>query len=291
MADRFKVRPAWHGRRRWLFVGLVVAGLLAAWYLKLGPRAITSGSGSWEIFKRFLMGAFQPALDYERTPPPGTTPFLWRVVEALWATVRYAVTAVSIAVVAGLVFGYAGSTLWLKCGNTENCCLCAFRRVVYVIIRVGLSLVRSVHELIWAVLLLAAVGLSPLAVVLALAIPYAGAFGKIFSELFEEHAEKSAEVLRAMGAGSIQAFLFGILPRAWPDCLSYVFYRLECALRSSAVLGFMGVLTVGYYLRLATEEGHYREVWTYLYALLILIALFDFWSGRIRKRLQVGGMI
>ena len=78
-----------------------------------------------------------------------------------------------------------------------------------------------------------------------------------------------------------------MLPRALPDMGAYAFYRFECALRSSAILGFFGYPTLGYYISLSFENLYYREVWTYLYALVLLVALVDWWSGALRRRLTV----
>jgi phosphonate transport system permease protein len=83
----------------------------------------------------------------------------------------------------------------------------------------------------------------------------------------------------------VQCFVFGILPRALPDMTAYTFYRFECALRSSAVLGFFGFPTLGYYIAASFENLYYGEVWTYLYVLLALILAVDWWSGRLRQEL------
>jgi phosphonate transport system permease protein len=72
--------------------------------------------------------------------------------------------------------------------------------------------------------------------------------------------------------------------RALPDIGAYSFYRFECALRSSAILGFFGPETLGKFIRLAWNENHYGEVWTYLYTLFALILLADWWSGVLRRR-------
>jgi phosphonate transport system permease protein len=68
---------------------------------------------------------------------------------------------------------------------------------------------------------------------------------------------------------------------------AYSFYRFECAVRSSAVLGFFGYPTIGYYLRLSAENLHYREVWTYLYALIALVLIVELWSSRLRERIVI----
>jgi phosphonate transport system permease protein len=146
-----------------------------------------------------------------------------------------------------------------------------------------MALMRSVHELLWALLFLAAMGISPAAAVLAIAIPYGGTLAKIVSEMLDESPPQSADALRALGATRLQVFLFGRLPRALPDILAYAFYRFECAVRSSAVLGFFGYATVGLYLKQAFENLHYREVWTYLLSMLLLVLVLEAWSSRLRR--------
>lgn len=148
--------------------------------------------------------------------------------------------------------------------------------------------VRSVHELMWALLFLSAIGTSPFAAVCAMALPYGGTLAKVFSELLDEGESSAAEVIRAAGGGGFVAFITGVFTRALPDLATYALYRLECAIRSSAVLGFVGIPTLGYEIKTAYEDGHYREIWTYLYALLLLVVFFEWWGARVRSLLTHG---
>ena len=54
-----------------------------------------------------------------------------------------------------------------------------------------------------------------------------------------------------------------------------------------AVLGFFGFPTLGYHIHQAAENLRYAEVWTMLYALILLMGLAEWWSGAIRRRLEV----
>src|SRR6185295_7215235 len=85
---------------------------------------------------------------------------------------------------------------------------------VWLTTRVLIVGMRSVHELLWAVLFLAAFGLNTFGAVIAIAIPYAGTLAKIFSEMLEEAPRDSARALRELGAGPLQVFTFGLVPRA-----------------------------------------------------------------------------
>ena len=116
-------------------------------------------------------------------------------------------------------------------------------------------------------------------------IPFSGTFAKIFSEMIDESPRDAAEALGAAGASPIKVYLFGLVPRALPDILAYILYRFECALRASAVIGFFGIATLGFYIANAFEDLRYSLVWTYLYALIIMVVIFDLWSGSARRRI------
>ena len=73
-------------------------------------------------------------------------------------------------------------------------------------------------------------------------------------------------------SGGLSRFFYGILPVIYADTKHYTGYRFECALRSSAILGFIGLPTLGFHLETAFREGIYSEAWALLYAFYILIA-------------------
>ncbi len=278
------------GLRRLVGGGILGAGLVAALALDLDPRDLVPGKGGLAIAGEFFSRALSPALAYEaETVPAGAPPLLVKVVAALRTTVVFAAAAVSLSIVAGLGLGFLASTAWWA-GDPVGGRTAGSRRLrragsglVYGGTRTVITLMRSVHELLWAVLFLAAFGLSNLAAVIAIAIPFSGTLAKVFSELIDEAPRDAAHALRAAGASPLQVFLFGLLPRALPDMSAYAFYRFECALRSSAVLGFFGFPTLGYYIAASFENLHYGEVWTYLYALFALVILVEWWSGALRR--------
>lgn len=152
------------------------------------------------------------------------------------------------------------------------------------LLRLFIAGMRSVHELLWAVVLLAAFGDHDFLAVLAIAIPFAGTLAKVFSEMLDEAPTDSSEALAEAGLAPALCFALGRLPRALPDMTAYTFYRFECAVRSSAVMGFFGFPTIGYYLKLSYENLHYREVWTWLYALIVLVLVFEAWSAKLRRK-------
>lgn len=275
-----------YGRKRWVAASFILLFFFCAWALGLSPAGlIPPDSSHWDRAGEFFAAALDPAFDYEdENVPDDAEPLVWKACQGLLLTLRFAFGAMSLAVPAALVLGFLGSSAWWPepCGPGLRFVL----RSVCTLARLCMSLVRSIHELIWALLFLSAMGVSPLAGMIALALPFSGTLGKVFSELIDEEARDAAAALKAIGHGPVQTFLVGIFPRALPNLVTYAFYRFECALRSSAVLGFVGIETIGLYIELSHEEFHYREVWTYLYLLIGLLAAVDLWGAAIRRRLH-----
>ncbi len=274
--------------RRFSGRALVVAGIalaaLAAWIALDAPLArLVPQSGGWTIVRGFFGSAFAPALHYQTEVPEGTPPILLVGLAAARRTLVFAVAGMSLALVLGIVLGFFASSGWWA-EERRGGGLSRIAPLVWGGTRALIVGMRSVHELLWAVLFLAAFGLNTFGAVVAIAIPYGGTLAKIFSEMLEEAPRDSARALRELGAGPLQVFLFGRLPRALPDMAAYAFYRFECAVRSSAVLGFFGFPTLGYSIAQAFENLHYAEVWTYLYLLMALVIGIELWSGALRRR-------
>ncbi len=265
--------------------GLVLAGIalatLCAWLTLDAPLSgLVPRPGSWHIVRGFFGSALRPTFTYEGDVPDGAAPLLVSGLAAARRTLVFAVAGMSLALVLGVVLGFLASSSWWaqeRGGRT-------LRALVWSGARVLIVGMRSVHELLWAVLFLAAFGLNTFGAVVAIAIPYGGTLAKIFSEMLEEAPRDSARALRELGGSPLQVFLFGQLPRALPDMAAYAFYRFECAVRSSAVLGFFGFPTLGYSIAQSFENLHYREVWTYLYMLMALVIGIELWSGALRRR-------
>ncbi len=275
--------------RRLVLLMISAAGLWAYLYLGIGPGDLLPGTGQAKALTGFFSRALSPALDYESGfVARDAAPLLLNALDAARRTVVFAAAAMSLALVAGVVLGFAGSKSWRDLQGRMAGGASRHLRIrssgFYVAVRMLITMMRSVHELIWAVLFLAALGLSNLSAVIAIAIPYAGTLAKVFSEMIDETPRDAARALSEAGASGGQVFAFGLLPRAIPDMSAYTLYRFECALRSSAVVGFFGPETLGKFIKLSWNENHYGEVWTYLYALFLLIVVVDWWSGALRKR-------
>ncbi len=279
------------GRRGSIALGLLILAALAWIGLGLQWRELWPSAEGLHLARKFGLSALRPALDHQSEPPVGSTPFATHVGTVWLRTLGYAIASMALALPAGLLLGaLATPGLWpsrslARMASALGPASAGYGAWLALATRGAIALMRSVHELLWAVLFMAAMGISSTAAIVALSIPQVGTLAKVFAEQFEECPPQSASALRGLGAGSLLSFLFGIVPRVAADMTAYSFYRFECALRSSAVLGFFGYATLGHDLKLAFESLRYREVWTYIYVLIATILLLEAWSSSLRKRM------
>ncbi|MBC3364161.1 ABC transporter permease subunit [Pseudomonas sp. SWRI154] len=152
-------------------------------------------------------------------------------------------------------------------------------------IRGLLIFLRSVPEIVWALLFVRAVGLGPTAGVLAIAITYSGMLGKVYAEIYESVDQRPAHALMQAGSGRLAAFCYGILPNVVAELLSYTVYRWECAVRASVVMGFVGAGGLGQQMDLSLRMFAGGEVASLLLMFLALVLLADQLSRLLRWRL------
>ncbi|MDR6235637.1 phosphonate transport system permease protein [Pseudomonas psychrotolerans] len=156
-------------------------------------------------------------------------------------------------------------------------------RLLRGLIRGVLIVLRSVPEIVWALLFVRAVGLGPTAGVLAIAITYGGMLGKVYAEIFESVDPRPARALLLQGAGRLQAFVYGVLPNAASEMISYSVYRWECAIRASVVMGFVGAGGLGQQVDLSLRMFAGGEVASLLLTFLLLVLLADVLSRLLRQ--------
>jgi len=163
--------------------------------------------------------------------------------------------------------------------------LAKVRTAPYFLSRGFLNLLRSIPELVWALIFVRAVGLGPLPGVLALGVAYAGMLGKLYSEILDSVDSKPIDALHSTGASKVRIILYGYLPLAFPDLISYTLYRWECGIRAAVVLGFVGAGGIGQELELSMRMFNYHEVSTLLIILFLLVGMADLISRWIRRKI------
>jgi phosphonate transport system permease protein len=202
-------------------------------------------------------------------------------------TLAFAVIGLFLSVIVGFFGGVVVSETWIKSytiarGDQE---LPILVRGLWLGLRWILVVFRSIHEVIWALVFVAIVGLDPLSAILALAIPFSAIIANVFSEIIDEANHEPLYALLNSGISPSKAFLYGLFPLTFTDMLSYSFYRFECAIRAAAVLGIVGVGGLGYQIFLSLQTLKFPQIWTLLFALFLLNGLADLWSSLLRRRL------
>ena len=264
--------PAWLGRLFWLGAGLVL----------LWPLLVATEFRPWVFLERDnlkvsaqFVGSFFPlALQGE---------FLSMVARETWRTIAMATAGVTLALVVAVPLTLLSTRVLSVSALSGRMALGPFwlRQAV----RWLLIVLRSVPELVWALVFVRVVGLGPTAGVLAIALTYGGMLGKVYGEILESGETHATETLLRNGSGRLQAFGYGLLPTNAADLTSYTVYRWECAIRSSVVLGFVGAGGLGQQLDNSMKMFNGGEVSTMLLVFMALVALADRVSAWLRKAL------
>lgn len=167
-----------------------------------------------------------------------------------------------------------------------------FYPFVYLIGRAIIVLSRSVHELIFALIFVSALGLGPLPGIVALGCRSIGFLAKTTSEAIENVDRKPIEAMEATGANAISVFLFGIVPQIYPIVVGNVIFQLDINLRRAAILGMVGAGGIGYVFAEQMQAYNWNNAGTVVLGIAMMVIVGEFISNRIRTRLigdQAGG--
>ena len=144
---------------------------------------------------------------------------------------------------------------------------------------------RGVDQLIWALIFVRAVGLGPLAGIMAIFISDIGTLAKLFSESIENIDRKQIEGVRAAGAGEVQTMRYAVLPQVLPMFLSSALYMFESNVRSATILGIVGAGGIGFQLSDRIRAHRWEEACFILILILLAVAAIDFVSKHLRQRI------
>src|ERR1700721_2410148 len=148
----------------------------------------------------------------------------------------------------------------------------------------ALAAIRSFPDLTLAILCVVVIGIGPAAGMLAIAVFYAAAIGKIFSDLFRSPHPGAPPALRATGASRLSVALFGLLPLRSKDILSYGTYEFESALRCSVIVGAVGGGGIGTELIGTINALDFRRATPLILLLIALIAVIDTCARQVKKK-------
>jgi phosphonate transport system permease protein len=262
--------PAYQRRLLWSGLALIVLWPLLVlaefkpWVL-LDPANLKP---TWQFLKGFLV----PKIQGE---------FLFMVVKEAWRTIAIATAGMTLAwLIAVPLSLLAVRSLSVSALSGRMDALPSALRLTVRWLMVGL---RSEPELIWALVFVRVVGLGPTAGVIAIALTYGGMLGKVYAEILDSGDAHATQSLLRNGSGRVQAFFYGMLPQNAAELTSYTVYRWECAIRSSAVLGFVGAGGLGQQMDASMKMFEGSEVATMLLVFMLLVWLADSVSAWLRK--------
>lgn len=274
--------PAPRAGRRWWPVGLGVAALVAwSWHgtrVELG--ALLSGAALAQI-AAYLGRLF---------PPDLSAVALRNAALGAWETFAISLVGSVLACLIALPLAVGASATVLYRGvlyerQRPGRLAALLRRALGLASKTVLAVCRTVPEIVWALIFVFVVGLGPLPGVLALGVHTGGVLGKLFAEVLDDVDRAPIEALQATGAGRLAIVLYGFLPQALPQFVSYALYRWEVNIRAAAVMGFVGAGGLGQRLYVALNLFHEHELLTLIAAVYGMVTLVDALSAWLRARL------
>jgi phosphonate transport system permease protein len=264
--------PAWSGRVFWMLAGLVL----------LWPMLVLTEFKPWVLFEA---GSLKPTLKFigDFFPPKIEGEFLLLVAKETWRTVAIATAGIALALVLAVPLALLSVrvlSVSALAGRMDR-----LPGMLRTVLRWVMIVLRSVPELIWALVFVRVVGLGPTAGVIAIALTYGGMLGKVYAEILESGEGHATQSLLRNGSGRMQAFFYALLPQNAAELTSYTVYRWECAIRSSAVLGFVGAGGLGQQMDASMKMFNGSEVATMLIVFMALVWLADKASAWLRVQL------
>ena len=266
--------PAWRGRvMAALFLLIVLWPMLV--YSEFNPWALfdaQSLAASWQFLAGFV-------------PPAHSAQFLTMILHATWETIAIATAGLTLALLGAIPLTLLASEA-LSISRLESGRMRPVGIIIRQAVRWLLVLLRSVPELVWALLFVRIVGLGPTAGVLAIALTYCGMLGKVYAEILESSEIHATESLLRNGTSRLSSLFYGCLPEAASELLSYTTYRWECAIRGSVVMGFVGAGGLGQRMDESLKMMEGGEVASMLIIFVLLVGCADWVSSALRRRLD-----
>ncbi len=159
------------------------------------------------------------------------------------------------------------------------------RRLLYPLSRLFIMGSRSVHEMIWTIVLVAIVGFGMLPGTLAMTLFCIGFGGKLMTEAIESIRKGPVEAIRATGAGHLQTFVYAVLPQVRVTWAGIAIYTWDVVFRASTVVGFFGAGGMGHYLRESVQKLESRQVSAIILTIVGIVIVAELFSAWMRARI------
>lgn len=150
--------------------------------------------------------------------------------------------------------------------------------------RVVVSTVRTVPDLIWALIFVICVGPGVLAGILAIILDTIGFCARFFSERIEETPKGPTEALASTGAGRLACIFGSIVPECAPSFTATSLFAVEKAIRSAVILGLVGAGGIGVELKASMDLWRYDQAMAIILVILVVVIIAEQISTQVRKR-------
>ena len=158
-------------------------------------------------------------------------------------------------------------------------------RVFHFVTRRLFDGLRGLDQLIWALVFVRAMGLGPIAGILAIAVAETGILAKLFAEAVETIDRKQVDGVTSTGAGFVGRLRYGVLPQVLPVMISQTLYSIESNAREATILGLVGAGGIGLRLSERIQINAWDQVAYVIVLILITVAIIDTTSRYLRLRL------
>lgn len=250
-------------RPQWFAIVMLLAAMTGSFvYLALDVRQLFSADSAAQMWK-YCVQFF---------PPDLSTEYMAQAWRGTLETIAISAVGTLLAAIFGMLLALPGSG---RFGLTAKW-----------VARLVLNFLRAIPELVWAALMVFAVGLGPFAGALALALHTTGVIGRLFAETLENAPPEPARALQLAGAPATGAFLYGTMPNVIAQFVAYTLYRWEINIRMAAILGVVGAGGLGQMLYMSLSLFQQPQAMTIIMAMLVLVAIVDASSAYLRRRIE-----
>jgi phosphonate transport system permease protein len=192
-------------------------------------------------------------------------------------TIFLGVIATIFAIVVALPISFLGARN-IMAGNRIS-------MAVYTVVRLFFTIVRSIDVLIVVIVMSILFGIGNAAGVIGLAFHNLGVLGKLYSEAIEGIDPGPIEAITATGANRFQVIWTAVLPQIVNPYISFTIYRLDANVRLAPILGYVGGGGIGIMLFQSIQLLQYRAAGLIIFMIIVTVALMDFASAQVRRRL------
>ena len=192
----------------------------------------------------------------------------------LFDTIKMSLLGTVVGAVLVVPFAMAASTNVIK------------SRLVISVMRLFLSIVRTLPTLVTALIATYVFGLGTLAGTTAIAIFTFAYMGKILYEEIETVDMGAFEAVEAIGATRVRAFVSAIIPQVLPSYISNGLFCFEGNVRYAAILGYVGAGGLGITINERIGWRDYESLGMVLLTLFVVVAFIEFFSAYLRKKLS-----